>query len=943
MSLYENDENVEEQIRNFYNVAQLRAELWFNLKSTVDQIAQKGGRKSEPPEVKSIICDIFDTLRVVENYWAYPGSEKLERLIVQLEKREYGSLLDEVSDIVRMMSSEGYRSQPVNFTQMKRTGSERQFSREPQKDRHYFEVLLVDNIFKQEEDELRQKLYELRSSNDRFIYEIVVVRTLQDALIALLFNYNIQSVVIRYGFPLYSKLNLKPINQFVKATLRTCSKIAESGAKSLGPQLGKMMKRFRPEVDMYFVTDLSIDNIEPETHDNFRRIFYRQDDLQDLHLSILKGIQERYEAPFFTALKDYSQRPTGVFHALPISRGNSVFRSHWIRDMGEFYGRNIFMAETSATTGGLDSLLQPTGPIKKAQELAARAFGAQHTYFVTNGTSTANKIVTQALIHPGDIVLVDRDCHKSHHYALVLNGGFPVYMDSYPIIKYSMYGAVPLETIKKTLYKFKEEGRLDKVKMLLLTNCTFDGLVYNVERVMQEVLAIKPDMIFLWDEAWFAFACFNYTYRRRTAMTVASKLNYIYKTEKYRQQYLEHVKKCRQRGIEPAMPDPDKVKIRVYGTQSTHKTLTSLRQGSMIHVYDEIFQKQVEESFQEAYMTHTSTSPNYQILASLDVGRKQAELEGFERVEKSIEMAMTLRERITNHTLLKKYFDIVTVEDFIPEKFRDSDLRKYYDPKHGWSSMGAAWEKDEFVIDPTKITLFIGRTGIDGDTFKKVFLMDQFGIQVNKTTRNTVLFMTNIGTTRSSVAFLIGVLMKIARQIEDLVDAYNEEELRLHKKKVISLTEHLPPLPHFSYFHRGFRTSYETTEGDIRKAFFLAYNKSHCEYMKMHECEEAMEGGREVVSSSFVIPYPPGFPILVPGQVITREILDFMQELEVKEIHSYRHDLGLCVFTEETLQHQVVSRGGGGGIAKSKQSTSGKKEETGNNKEEKKKTTIPSS
>ena len=93
---------------------------------------------------------------------------------------------------------------------------------------------------------------------------------------------------------------------------------------------------------------------------------------------------------------------------------------------------NLFMAETSATSGGLDSLLDPVGPLKKAQEFAARAFGARRTFFVTNGTSTANKIVVQALVRPGDIVLVDRNCHKSHHYGLVLAGAQVAYLDSLP-------------------------------------------------------------------------------------------------------------------------------------------------------------------------------------------------------------------------------------------------------------------------------------------------------------------------------------------------------------------------------------------------------------------------------------------------------------------------------------------------------------------------------
>ena len=100
--------------------------------------------------------------------------------------------------------------------------------------------------------------------------------------------------------------------------------------------------------------------------------------------------------------------------------------------MGQFYGTNLFLAESSATTGGLDSLLEPTGNIKKAQDMAARAFGAKRAYFATNGTSTSNKIVVQAVCKPGDIVIVDRNCHKSHHYGFVLAGAQPYYVEAYP-------------------------------------------------------------------------------------------------------------------------------------------------------------------------------------------------------------------------------------------------------------------------------------------------------------------------------------------------------------------------------------------------------------------------------------------------------------------------------------------------------------------------------
>ncbi len=162
-------------------------------------------------------------------------------------------------------------------------------------------------------------------------------------------------------------------------------------------------------------------------------------------------MQDRYDTPFFDNLKKYAQRPIGTFHALPIARGKSVFRSDWIRDMGEFYGLNLFLAESSATTGGLDSMLEPTGNIKKAQEKAARALGADRVFFVTNGTSTSNKMAVQALLGPGDIAIVDRNCHKSHHYGMVLAGAQPLYVEAFPMTEYSMYGAVPLKTIKQAL------------------------------------------------------------------------------------------------------------------------------------------------------------------------------------------------------------------------------------------------------------------------------------------------------------------------------------------------------------------------------------------------------------------------------------------------------------------------------------------------------------
>ena len=324
----------------------------------------------------------------------------------------------------------------------------------------------------------------------------------------------------------------------------------EERAQILAVSLAKL----RPELDLYLMTEIEVEDIAGRLGQYFRRVFHAREGMLELHLSILQGVAARYRTPFFSALKEYSHRPTGVFHALPISQGKSIVNSHWIKDMVGFYGLDVFMAETSATCGGLDSLLEPTGPLREAQQLAAQAYGSRHTYFVTNGTSTANKIVTQALVAPGDIVLLDRNCHQSHHYGMMLAGANVVYLEAYPLNDYSMYGAVPLREIKSKLLALRRAGKLDRVKMMSLTNCTFDGIVYDVERVMEECLAIKPDLVFLWDEAWFAFARFHPVYRTRTAMASAKALRERLQDSDYRRRYEESSRRPRP---EPPMHPSD--------------------------------------------------------------------------------------------------------------------------------------------------------------------------------------------------------------------------------------------------------------------------------------------------------------------------------------------------------------------------------------------------
>ncbi|MDB6180786.1 aminotransferase class I/II-fold pyridoxal phosphate-dependent enzyme [Paracoccus fistulariae] len=902
-----------ESMSDYYSAVQLRSDRWSALRVALERLHRESGKASSA-KLKTHIGELFDALSLIERYWAFPGITAFDYIRRQFEHGHLEDVSFLVRRVTRALTTGAYRRRSIplerDASDSEDHDDEAILSPEARAlSKHYFEVLIVDNVTEQQERFLKDSMRAMRRPEDPFIYEPVVVPSLEDALIGVLFNHNIQAIVVRPGLSLESHADLPILKRYLDRAGGEDA-IDEIAPENYGPELCRLVARVRPELDAYLVTDRSVEDIAGLDLGICRRVFYNQEDFMELHLNILRGVQARYKTPFFTALKEYSKQPTGVFHAMPISRGKSISRSHWIQDMGAFYGPNIFLAETSATSGGLDSLLEPHGPIKEAQELAARAFGSKQTFFATNGTSTCNKIVVQALVRPGDIVLVDRDCHKSHHYGMVLAGAQVRYLDSYPLNEYSMYGAVPIREIKHQLLKLKAAGKLDQVRMLLLTNCTFDGVVYNVERVMEECLAIKPDLIFLWDEAWFAFARFGPTYRHRTGMSAANNLRERLRSQAHAKAYEKQQAKLKDADdatlLKTQLLPPPAARVRVYTTQSTHKTLTSLRQGSMIHVNDQDFKGEVEASFHEAYMTHTSTSPNYQIIASLDVGRRQVELEGFELVQRQVEAAMSMRRAISTHPLLRKYFRVLTAGDMIPAEYRASGVESYYDSEQGWTDTWDCWEKDEFVLDATRVTLAVGGTGWDGDTFKTQILMDKYGIQINKTSRNTVLFMTNIGTTRSSVAYLIEVLVEIAKGLDDLLDDASRMERLAFDRRVKNLMQDLPPLPDFSRFHEAFCLDPETGEGDIRAAFFLAYDENNCDYMELDGgIEAAMDAGREVVSASFIIPYPPGFPILVPGQTVSREILAFMRALDVNEIHGYRAELGLRVFTDEALVGQT--------------------------------------
>ncbi|MGE6916482.1 decarboxylase [Achromobacter kerstersii] len=898
--------NPPQHLDHLFSNSAARSDRWRDMNAKAQAWAAEerlGKRHSQGAPVQEALAE----LRALESYFAYPGAHLLRALDDRLAE---GDALGTARLVLRMsgaLLSGSYRYDSSEWEVADETSTDVPDRLPPglgagAQRRPYFETLFVNAMSPARSAAICQEIRQLRRPEDGLVYEPVLVGTFEDAVLATILNGKIEAVVIYDGVPFGSKHDTPVLRDFLTVYQHMEPSAGES--HEAGLKLARFIANIRPELDLYLLTDRNVEQLAGDPAASaIRRVFYEAEEPMEVHLNILEGVRDRQSTPHFDNLKLYASRPISTFHALPIARGKSIIKSNWIRDFGEFYGLNLFLAETSATTGGLDSMLEPTGNIKLAQEKFARAVGADHVFFVTNGTSTSNKMVYQAVTKPGDIVIVDRNCHKSHHYGMVLSGAQPLYVEAFPMTEYSMYGAVPLATIKRALLDLKAEGRLDKVSMVTLTNCTFDGHIYNTRRVMAECLAIKPDLIFLWDEAWFGFARWSPFLRPRTAMGAAAALEQWRDDPAAMEEWNAQVKELGE-DLDPKdprvmerqlVPNPQTMRIRVYETDSVHKSMSSLRQGSIVAVRDEDYDHHLS-AFHEAVFIHASTSPNAQIIASLDVARRQMELEGYELVMRAIEVALAIRREVAKHPLISKYFSVLGADKMIPEAFRSSGFTDYLQPGMTWLTAVKALKEDEFCLDPTRLTLVCGTAGFDGTTFKNL-LASKYNIQLNKTSRNSALLQSNINNTRSDVAALIKVLLEISQDIEARLKSEGEEGRMAFAAKVKSLMEDVPSLPNFSSFHDGYRDNpaSTTSEGNMRTAFFAAYNEDECEYLPLTspKLDERLANGPELVSANFVIPYPPGFPIMVPGQIIDAGTIEFMRKLDVKEIHGYQAARGI--------------------------------------------------
>ena len=276
------------------------------------------------------------------------------------------------------------------------------------------------------------------------------------------------------------------------------------------------------------------------------------------------------------------------------------------------------------------------------------------------------------------------------------------------------------------------------------------------------------------------------------------------------------------------------------------------------------------------------------------------ELEGFGMVKAAAQLALRMRDHVAADPIISKALSVLEQDELVPAEFRPSGFQRFA----GTREVGAvdqAFAEDEFVLDPTRLTVYTGRTGASGFEFRNDVLMKRLGVQVNHTSINTVLMNATIGVTWGALSFLLDGLRRYVSELDQRLARAPAAERKLFESKVRAITSELPPLPDFSGFHPQFRTS-AAGEGELRAAYFLAFDEDAVEYLPLDEAVATMEAGRPLVSTGFVSPYPPGFPILVPGQLVSPAILEFMQRLDVREVHGYRPELGLSVFTAEALE-----------------------------------------
>jgi lysine decarboxylase/arginine decarboxylase len=575
--------------------------------------------------------------------------------------------------------------------------------------------------------------------------------------------------------------------------------------------------------------------------------------------SYLEGIQP----PFFKALLDYAEDGSYSWHCPGHSGGVAFLKSPVGQMFHQFFGENMLRADVCNAVEELGQLLDHTGPVAASERNAARIFNSDYCFFVTNGTSTSNKMVWHHTVAPGDVVVVDRNCHKSILHAIIMTGAIPVFLKP-TRNHFGIIGPIPQaefspESIKAKIRANPLLKHVDadtvRPRVLTLTQSTYDGVLYNTETIKQMLDGYVDNLHF--DEAWLPHAAFHPFYGAYHAM-----------------------------GKKRVRPKTSMV----YATQSIHKLLAGISQASHVLVQDAQETKLDKHLFNEAYLMHTSTSPQYSIIASCDVAAAMMEPPGGRAlVEESITEALDFRRAMRK--VDDEYGKDWWFKVWGPDKLVEDGIGRADDWVIKGESRSAKWHgfgnlAEGFnMLDPIKATVVtpgldlngrFAKTGIPASIVTK--FLAEHGVIVEKTGLYSFFIMFTIGITKGRWNTLLTALQQFKddyarnQPMWRIMPEFCQHHPRYERMGLADLCQHV----HEMYAKTDIaRLTTEMYLSDLTPAMtpseaYACIAQRRTERVPVDELL-----GR--ITVGLVTPYPPGIPLLIPGEVFNQKIVDYLR------------------------------------------------------------------
>ena len=570
-----------------------------------------------------------------------------------------------------------------------------------------------------------------------------------------------------------------------------------------------------------------------------------------------KAYLESLPPPFFRALTHYASDGSYSWHCPGHSGGVAFLKSPVGQMFHQFFGENMLRADVCNAVEELGQLLDHTGPVAASERNAARIFNCDHLYFVTNGTSTSNKIVWHSTVAPGDIVVVDRNCHKSILHAIMMTGAIPVFLmptrNNYGIIGPIPKSEFAWENIQKKIdaNPFITD-KTAKPRVLTITQSTYDGVLYNVEAIKDE-LDGKIDTLHF-DEAWLPHAAFHDFYGDYHAIGADRP-------------------RCRESMI--------------FSTQSTHKLLAGLSQASQILVQDAESQHLDRDVFNEAYLMHTSTSPQYAIIASCDVAAAMMEEPGGTAlVEESIAEALDFRRamrKVDEEWGADWWFKVWGPDDLSEEGIeeRDAWMLKPGERWHGFGRLAEGFN----MLDPIKATIITPGLDVDGEFAERGIpaaivtkYLAEHGVIVEKCGLYSFFIMFTIGITKGRWNSMVTELQQFKDDYDKnqplwkVLPEFVQKNPRYERVGLRDLCRDIHAVYRANDVARLTTEMYLSDMVPAMKPADAFARMAHREIERV--AIDELEGR---VTSVLLTPYPPGIPLLIPGERFNKTVMRYLQ------------------------------------------------------------------